>query len=389
MNRLLFFLVATLFIIVGCGGEKQAGNDYFITVDVTKSYSDKKELILQDFMDVEYIALETTDEFVNQGFVQDVGKDFILVKNSNQDGDIFVYDRMGRALRKINRLGEGNEEYTNIYNITLDEDNGEMFVNDIFKKKFYVYDLYGNYKRSLIHKEGSGTLFYTDVFNYDKDNLICYDSYNEENAFVLVSKMDGSITKEINVPFTEKKQLRAVKKDGKMTYSVSPGPHRPIIPYKGNWLLLEFSSDTVYTLLPDNILRPFMVRIPTVQSMNPETMFILRLMSNRFYFMEAVENTYSFDSNSGFSTTYFMYDNNEKVFSGYTIYNGDFSTKKEVDMSELRPVSHEIESWDSFEAHRLVESLEKGELKDGPLKEIAAKLDEDANAVIMLVKHRK
>jgi len=389
MKKLCVFLVATLFIMTGCGGEKQIVSNDLIVVDVTKSYSSKKELILQDFMDVEYIALETTEEYVNQGFVQDIGKDFILVKNSNQDGDIFVYDRTGKALRKINRRGEGNEEYTNIYNITLDEDNREIFVNDIFKKKFYVYDLYGNYKRSLIHKEGSGTLFYTDVFNYDKDNLICYDSYNEEIAFVLVSKMDGSITKEINVPFTEKKQLRAVKKEGKMTYSISPGPHRPIIPYKGNWLLLEFSSDTVYSLLPDNSLRPFMVRTPPVQSMNPETMFILRLMSDNYYFMEAVENKYSFDTNDGFSTTYFMYDNKEETFSGYTVYNGDFLTKKEVDMSELRPVSHEIDSWDSFEAHRLVELLEKGQLKDGPLKEIAAKLDEDDNQVIMLVKHKK
>ena len=48
-----------------------------------------------------------------------------------------------------------------------------------------------------------------------------------------------------------------------------------------------------------------------------------------------------------------------------------------------------IESWQTFEAHRLVESLENGELKDGKLKEIAAKLDEDSNPVIMLVKHRK
>ena len=35
---------------------------------VTKSYPEK-ELIIQDFMDVEYIALETTDEFLTQGVV--------------------------------------------------------------------------------------------------------------------------------------------------------------------------------------------------------------------------------------------------------------------------------------------------------------------------------
>ena len=48
----------------------------------------KKELALQDFMDVEYIPLETNDDFVNQGFVQAIGKEFILVKNYRDDGDI-------------------------------------------------------------------------------------------------------------------------------------------------------------------------------------------------------------------------------------------------------------------------------------------------------------
>jgi hypothetical protein len=58
-------------------------------------------------------------------------------------------------------------------------------------------------------------------------------------------------------------------------------------------------------------------------------------------------------------------------------------------MSLTRPVNHEIESWYPLEAHQLVESYEKGELKDGKLKEIAATLDEESNPVIMLIKHKK
>ena len=52
-------LAFILFIFSGCGGNKQSEDD-LITVDVTAQYP-KKELILQDFMDVEYIPLETTD----------------------------------------------------------------------------------------------------------------------------------------------------------------------------------------------------------------------------------------------------------------------------------------------------------------------------------------
>ena len=42
----------------------------------------------------------------------------------------------------------------------------------------------------------------------------------------------------------------------------------------------------------------------------------------------------------------------------------------------------------TLDAYQLVEAYEKGELK-GKLKEIAAKLDEEDNPVIMLVKHKK
>ncbi|MDR2679260.1 MAG: 6-bladed beta-propeller, partial [Tannerella sp.] len=310
------------------------------------------------------------------------------VRNRNDDGDIFVYDRTGKALRKINRKGQGGEEYVNILNITLDEDNEEMFVNDIYAKKIIVYDLYGNFKRSFKHKEGSGSVFYTDIFNYDGDNLICYDEYNEEIAFVLVSKQDGSITKEIKIPFKEKIFLRQQLRDGEMTYTISPGPYRTISPFNGNWILSELSSDTVYTFLPDYSLRPFIVRTPSIQSMDPGVFMILRLFSDRYYFMETIKNVYNFDTKEGFPKTYFIYDRQENAFSRYIVYNGDFSTKKEIYMVGFRPVNHEIESWYLLQAHQLVESYGKGELK-GRLKEIAAELDEESNPVIMLVKHKK
>jgi len=272
----------------------------------------------------------------------------------------------------------------------LDEDGGEMFVNDIVAQKIFVYDLYGNFKRSFKHKEGTGSVFYNDIFNYDKDNLICYDEFNEKIAFVLISKQDGSITKEIIIPFIEKKAARAIRKDeaSGMINSVNPGSYRSIIPFNGNWMLLELSSDTVYTLLPDFSLCPFIVRIPPVQSMDPETFLVLRLCSNRYYFMETIKNVFDFDTRSGFPRTFFMYDRQEKVFFRYTVYNGDYTTKKEIYMNLLRPVDHEIESWQPLEAYQLVEDYKKGVLK-GKLKEIAATLDVEDNPVIMLIKHKK
>jgi len=376
--------IALLAITIGCAGEKQSSDDLII-VDVKKSYSSKKELILQDFMDVEYIALETTDEFLNQGFVMDIGKEVILIKNIINDGYIFVYDRKGNCLRKFNRIGQGPEDYTFILCIALDEDNNEMFVNDQMSRKIVVYDLYGKFKRSFKHKEGSGSLFYTFIFNYDKDNLICYDQFNEEIGFVLISKRDGRVTKEINIPFKEKKLL--LQRSSR--YYAGPGQYPTIIPFADNWILAEISSDTIYTLLQDYRLIPFVVRIPSIQTMDPGIFLVLRSLTERYYFMETIKNVYDFETGRGFPRTFMMYDKQENTFFGYNVYNGDYSSKQEIYMNALRPVNHEIESWQSIEAYQLVEAYKKGVLKDGKLKEIASKLDVEDNPVIMLIKHKK
>jgi len=83
-----------------------------------------------------------------------------------------------------------------------------------------------------------------------------------------------------------------------------------------------------------------------------------------------------------------MYDRRDRTIYEYTIYNDDYSSKITVNMS--RPTRNdEIAFWQKIESYQLVEALEKGELKNDKLKEIAAKLDVEDNPVIMLVKHKK
>ena len=74
MKTFSFIGVTILFVVTGCGGS-HSSTDEFITVDVNESYSTKKELVLQDFMDVEYIPLETNDELIRDMYKR-------LVKNT-------------------------------------------------------------------------------------------------------------------------------------------------------------------------------------------------------------------------------------------------------------------------------------------------------------------
>ena len=389
MKRLSAISATILFVMVGCGGNKQS-NDDLIIVDVSKSYP-KKELILQDLMDVEYIALETTDEFLTQGLVRDVGQEHILVTNRINDGDIFIFDRKtGKGLRKINRQGQGPEEYVRINKIILDEANGEIFVHSEASKKITVYNLYGNFKRVLnFSKEVS----YTSVFNYDKDNLICFDMSDYYNIgkkrdsgksyHVLISKLDGSITREIFIPFETINSPIVTEGDNSVT-----GYFPTIGTSQGKWILWDVSSDTLYNYVPDGILKPFIVRTPSADAMGTAIFLTMGIITDRYYFIGTIENAFNFERGSGFRDGQLMYDKEENALFDVSVYNGDYAEKRGVAMT-AKSINHEIEDASSLDAFRLVEDYKEGKLNDGNLKDIAAKLDEEDNPVIILKKQKK
>ncbi|MDR3140301.1 MAG: 6-bladed beta-propeller, partial [Tannerellaceae bacterium] len=95
MKKVNIILVIFLLGMAGCGRESKQSTDDFITVDVTAKYPEK-ELILQDFPDVEYIPLETNDEFLTTAHIQAIGEDVMLFRNAIRrasNGDIFVFHR--------------------------------------------------------------------------------------------------------------------------------------------------------------------------------------------------------------------------------------------------------------------------------------------------------
>jgi hypothetical protein len=384
-NAILVFVI--LFLVTGCD-RKQQSTDGIITVDIKASYP-KKEMILQDFMDVEYIALETNNDFICQGLVLAIGKDILLFKNYINDGNIFVFDRKtGKGLKKINRKGQGGEEYTIIQRIVLDEANGEMFVDDHYERKIVVYDLEGNFKRLLKQNDA---IYFSQMLNFDHENLICNNDWvMDRQPFAVISKQNGIVTNEISIPFEEKKSIMLSVRDeaNDVTYGVSARTYNPIIPNFGNWLLVEFSSDTIYSYSSNHTMKPFIVRTPSIQSMNPEVFLFMNTISERYYMMEVVRKEFDWAKSVGFPATDLVYDKLEKKIFEYAVYNDDFSEKTHVNMKST-PINDEIAVWQLLEAEKLVESYNKGELKDGKLKEIAAKLSEEDNPVIMLIKHKK
>ena len=382
MKEAISISLMTLLLLAGCGGDKQSTND-FITVDVTASYP-KKELVLQDVMDVEYVALETTDDFITHGDVMDIGEKFILVKNSVNDGNLFIFDRKtGKAIRKINRLGQGAEEYPGIAGITLDEDNNELFVKNI--GKISVYDLDGHFKRSFNFVDAESD--YLKVYNYDKDNLITCDNKgcgmipDKQTCHLVISKLDGSIVREIATP-----------SEGHKTLVIYGENDQKIIPIfdlttcaSDSWILMNLSSDTVYTYLPNGHIKPFIARTPSIYSMDPEKFLFIEGVTSRYCFMRTVNRKLDIKTKRVLVSR-LAYDKQEDAIFEYEIFNDDFITQRPVYW--ISSINQDIANWYPFDASELVEAYKEGNLK-GRLNEIAARLDEDSNPVIMVVKHKK
>ena len=384
-------IILLIVMVAGCGENRQS-IDGLITIDVTKSYP-KKELILQDFADVEYVSLETTDEFVNDGAVRSVTDDFIIVRNRKDRNAILIFDRhTGKALNRISRQGQGPEEYIAAIDIIFDEDRKELFVNDFGnQKRILVYDPEGKFKRSFKSPEDAD---YRYLYNYDRNHLFgsSNGSIDERGqAFHIISKQDGSVVCNIEIPFKKKADLPAITTAG---YQVYPSPTNALLPFKDGFILTDLSTDTVYRYSPDRVLTPFIVRTPSIHAMHsPEVYLLPQAMSERYYFMRTVKmDIASWRTLESLlqelPTGHLVYDTKDKTVYEYKMYNADITGKTEVEIMGQRCINSEIVFMQIIEAYKLVAYYKKGELK-GRLQEIAAELDEEDNPVIMLVKHKK
>lgn len=209
---------------------------------------------------------------------------------------------------------------------------------------------------------------------------------------MIVSKQDGDI-KEIQIPYVDKKSTLIIARDanGKIINDRNIY-NRQLIPFRDSWILVEPSADTIYSYSPDQTMKPFMIRTPSIQSMNPEVFLFPGVLTDRYYFMQTVKRVYDFATDTGMPRTDLVYDKQENAIFECAVYNDDFIDKKPMSLVYEIPmftlVNREIAFMKRLEASELIEAYEKGKLK-GKLKDIAAGLDEESNAVIMLAKYKK
>ena len=394
--KMLFYFFAILMLMQCKPGTGKSTAGELVEIDVSKDYP-SKELYLQDIATVEYIPLETNANtlmrFRTDAIIH-VSDDYIIAKNYN-DGDIFVFDGQGKSKFSFNHKGQGPMEYNVLWDVAFDEKAKEIFVFDLFNPKIHVYAEDGEYKRTLAVFSGLKDI---NMYNFDDETLLVYDNSNvrsqdvsdrkySNTPYLLISKNDGSTVDSLNIHLPVRLSNAAVwrgEENGQqMTYSmsISVTTNRS---YGKNFIIADWSCDTIYRLTPNRELQPMIIRKPPMQSTDPKILISNFLTTNKFILLGIHVMDYQLlKDNGNITQKQIMYDFETGQTNKYEFKNKDITSSSNVRIWEA--ITPENTGVSMYDVAFLFDMDEKGEIK-GDLKELMKSLVVDDNPVLVKIK---
>ena len=386
----------TVLALLQCkSGTGKYGAGELAEIDVTKDYP-RKEFYLQEIAKVEYIPFETNDNAL-MGLSRKVfymSDEYIIVANT-VEGDVFVYDGKGKWKYSFNHKGQGPGEYVSLNSIDFDEKEKEIFVCEWYSSnpKILVFAENGAFKRTLPCPPN----FWPNLYNFDDETLFVYDNFGisemegySSKPYLFMSKKDGTFTDSLNIDLPVRLSSVAVwqgEKDGQpVTYSrgMRISYNRS---YGKNFLIADWSADTIYRLTPQKELQPMLVRKPPMQSTDPKILLSNFLVTDKFILLGVHHMYYDAIRNGGeILQKQLMYDFKTGETFVYRLKNRDITTSTNVIiMDAITPENTGITLYDTT---FLFDLDEKGELRDD-LKELLKTLNEEDNPVLAKITFNK
>lgn len=130
-NVFLFWICLSLILFNACTSTSTSGNaeGKIYTVPVRDKISDNDLISLKDdIAKVEYVQLETNDSCLISNIISlQLTKEYIFAYNGKTD-QVFQFDRKGKFIRQVGRLGSGPGEYSLITEIAADEESRELYL---------------------------------------------------------------------------------------------------------------------------------------------------------------------------------------------------------------------------------------------------------------------
>ena len=386
--------------VTGCFSDK-TGQDGLPFIDVKKKYPEK-EIILTDIADVTYLHLSTVDDdYLYRGKISCVTENTIVVVD-NVSESILFFSKDGTPKSRINRRGQGPEEYLGVLGMIYDEKADDVFVVTGMNT-IKVYSSTGMYKRKITLPQGMQILH---PIVFDDHSLFFYDYFIDYyRGMALLGGEDLPEVKKNILPF-----YRISRTDGEvLDYVELPGTHLLMgVNYYGRWrsaprvylskcpdgvLLWSLETDTVFLYNGNESLTPVIYQTPSVASQNPKECLFLCLDRGQYQFIQVLLVREGINIQGDISSIYDLfppkyYMRNKKT--GEVVHPKllipDYEGK-EVSFGATSSLGLDIENGYYFELdlYELKEAYRENRLS-GKLKELVSTLNENEdNNVFVLI----
>jgi len=235
-------LVMVTLLVMGCGSESNTEIAQAPSKDEFQSYQldmNAKGIALADLIqEIEIVRLEETEASLLSAVRQIEFFEDRMVLPSGNEGDVFVYSDKGEFIRKINRKGEGPEEYSGWNDIWLEGDILNVYTA---QKSIKRYDLEGNFISTKTIPHGASHIHpYKSGYVLDMNYGVINDSLQYAVAIT-----DGEMkVKKLFLPF-EKAPDFGISTDDKTVF-----------PSGEDLFVFRIMTDTVFKLDGDS-LKPY------------------------------------------------------------------------------------------------------------------------------------
>ena len=153
LDYIALFLV--LFFLAACGSKSSSPDmmddnalpteETFKEIDLANNLKDcGKPLLLSDIVkDVEYVKLETQDNILVGDIKQLKRTEQYIFIYSRRQNHIMMFDKSGKFIRRIGRVGQGPGEMSNIQSFTTNDNR--VFIYPLSRSSsFMIYDTQNN-----------------------------------------------------------------------------------------------------------------------------------------------------------------------------------------------------------------------------------------------------
>lgn len=188
MKKIYFYLFLGVFALQAC--KESNPRKEVLSFDLEQERVSLSDLDL--IADYEIVPLQTTPE-TKIGKIDKVIKtdDRIYVLDANKAKAVFVFDNDGKSISTINRFGSANDEYLQLSDICVDEENGSLLLLSRMPSKILHFNIDGDSLLKITPTERS----FERIEKVNDTFLVCQGNYSQGGDHNNVCRLseDGKI----------------------------------------------------------------------------------------------------------------------------------------------------------------------------------------------------